>query len=254
MKKWIRFACAGAVLAGMLTASALAADFTASAEHLSELGLFRGSEQGYELDRAPTRGEAAAMLVRLLGAEDEAQAMAYTAPFTDLADWQKPYVQYLYEGRLTNGASATAFEPEGECTAQMYAAFLLRALGYTEAADTLPSYMKLPPVPTTKPLVSRNYRRYRVIRRFLSLAVVAVAYRCTAVYSSRGSLLQPGFCMRTIWIIRLLPCLLQKLSPNMPMNLLRTIHGSLRVLSWIPAGMCSAHASRLARLIRQMNG
>lgn len=134
MKKRIRFACAGAVLAGMLTVSALAADFTASAEHLSELGLFRGSEQGYELDRAPTRGEAAAMLVRLLGAEDEAQAMAYTAPFTDLADWQKPYVQYLYEGGLTNGASATAFEPEGECTAQMYAAFLLRALGYTEAA------------------------------------------------------------------------------------------------------------------------
>ena len=81
MKKWIRFACAGAVLAGMLTASALAADFTASAEHLSELGLFRGSEQGYELDRAPTRGEAAAMLVRLLGAEDVAQSMAYTAPF-----------------------------------------------------------------------------------------------------------------------------------------------------------------------------
>ena len=72
MKKRIRFACAGAVLAGMLTVSALAADFTASAEHLSELGLFRGSEQGYELDRAPTRGEAAAMLVRLLGAEDEA--------------------------------------------------------------------------------------------------------------------------------------------------------------------------------------
>lgn len=114
-------------------------------------------------------------------------------------------------------------------------------------ADILPSYMKLPPVPTTKPLVSRNYRQCRVIRRFLSLAVVAVAYQCTVVYSSRVSLLQPGFCMRTIWIIRLLPCLLQKLSPNMPMNLLRTIHGSLRVLSWIPAGMCSAHASRLAR-------
>ena len=43
-------------------------------------------------------------------------------------------MQYLYENGLTTGATETAFEPEGACSAQMYAAFLLRALGYTEAA------------------------------------------------------------------------------------------------------------------------
>ena len=134
MKKYIRMACAAAVLAGALTVSALAADFTASADHLSELGLFRGTEQGYELDRAPSRAEAAVMLVRLLGAEEEAQQLEYSAPFTDLQGWEQPYVQYLYENGLTTGATATAFEPEGACSAQMYAAFLLRALGYTEAA------------------------------------------------------------------------------------------------------------------------
>ena len=133
MTKWFRLACAGAALSAALTASALAADFTACAELLSDLGLVRGTEQGYELDRAPTRAEAAAMLVRLLGAEEEAQALDYTAPFTDLESWEQPYVQYLYAGGLTTGASATTFEPEQPCTAQMYAAFLLRALGYTEA-------------------------------------------------------------------------------------------------------------------------
>ena len=134
MKKYIRMACAAAVLAGALTVSALAADFTASADHLSELGLFRGTEQGYELDRAPSRAEAAVMLVRLLGAEEEAQQLEYSAPFTDLQGWEQPYVQYLYDNGLTTGATATTFEPEDTCSAQMYTTFLLRALGYSDAA------------------------------------------------------------------------------------------------------------------------
>lgn len=133
MNKWLRLACAGALVAGTLSVCALAADFSASAEHLNDLGLFQGTGNGYALDRAPTRAEAAAMLVRLLGAEDEAQKLVYDAPFIDLADWQKPYVQYLYENGFANGTSATMFSPEQPCTAQMYAAFLLRALGYNEA-------------------------------------------------------------------------------------------------------------------------
>ena len=134
MKKWLRLACTGAVLAGVLTASAFAADGTSCAERLHDMDLFRGTAQGYELDRAPTRAEAAAMLVRLLGAEEQAQALAYTAPYTDLVGWEQPYVQYLYDNGLTNGTSATTFGPTESCSAQMYAAFLLRALGYTEAA------------------------------------------------------------------------------------------------------------------------
>ena len=35
-------------------------------------GLFRGSDKGWELDRQPTRAEAAIMLVRFLGLESEA--------------------------------------------------------------------------------------------------------------------------------------------------------------------------------------
>ena len=75
------------------------------------------------------------MLVRLLGKEVEAKALTYTAPFTDLKGWEKPYVQYLYSNGLANGTNRTTFHPTGKCTAQMYAVFLLRALGYSDTAD-----------------------------------------------------------------------------------------------------------------------
>ncbi|MFR4973557.1 MAG: hypothetical protein ACLUB2_09295, partial [Butyricicoccus pullicaecorum] len=65
------------------------ADYTASADVLYELGLFRGAgvdrfgRPVYELEEPCTRAEAAVMLVRLLGLEEEAKEAAGT-PFTDL--------------------------------------------------------------------------------------------------------------------------------------------------------------------------
>ena len=134
MKRKARMLLAGVLAAASLAMSAGAANYDTCADRLSELGLFRGTETGYELDRAPTRAEAGVMLVRLLGAEEEAQALTYTAPFTDLAGWEAPYVQYLYDNGLTTGATATTFEPNDVCSAQMYTTFLLRALGYSDAA------------------------------------------------------------------------------------------------------------------------
>ena len=134
MKRKMRMVLASVLAVASLAMSAGAASYDNCADRLSDLGLFQGTGDGYELDRAPTRAEAATMLVRLLGAEAEAQKLEYTAPFTDLSDWQKPYVQYLYDNGLTNGATATTFEPEGACSAQMYTTFLLRALGYSDAA------------------------------------------------------------------------------------------------------------------------
>ena len=135
MNKWLRAVCVGAVAAAMLTASAFAANYTNCADSLHEMGLFQGTQNGYDLDRTPTRAEASVMLVRLLGKEAEAKALTYTAPFTDLKGWEKPYVQYLYSNGLANGTNRTTFNPTGKCTAQMYAVFLLRALGYSDTAD-----------------------------------------------------------------------------------------------------------------------
>lgn len=135
MNKWLRAVCVGAAAAAMLTASAFAANYTNCADSLHEMGLFQGTQNGYDLDRTPTRAEAAVMLVRLLGKEAEAKTLTYTAPFTDLKGWEKPYVQYLYSNGLANGTNRTTFHPTGKCTALMYAVFLLRALGYSDTAD-----------------------------------------------------------------------------------------------------------------------
>lgn len=134
MKKPLKLLGLGLATAAMLSIPAFAADFDHCADALNELGLFQGTSTGYDLDRAPTRAEASAMLVRLLGQEEAAQALTYTAPFTDVLDWAKPYVQYLYENGLANGKSETNFGASDPCTAQQYATFLMRALGYSESA------------------------------------------------------------------------------------------------------------------------
>lgn len=112
-------------------------DYTASADVLYQLGLFQGSgtdrfgQPVYELELPCTRAEAAVMLVRLLGLEEEAKNASAT-PFVDLQDWQAPYVNLLYHRGMVKGASYDRFEPESPCTAQMYTAFMLRALGYSD--------------------------------------------------------------------------------------------------------------------------
>jgi len=133
MKKTMKIITIALALISVLAVCAFAADFEAAADSLNELGLFKGTDKGYELDREPTRVEAGVMLVRLLGAEEEALSLSYTAPFTDVYDWAKPYVQYLYDKGLTKGMSETRFGYSEKCTAKMYATFLLRALGYSDS-------------------------------------------------------------------------------------------------------------------------
>lgn len=118
------------------TSTASAASFTSLADDLKEIGMFRGTAAGYELDRQATRIEVAVMVVRLLGQEENAAA-AYEAgtiahPFTDVPGWAGHHVAYLYTNGLANGASATEFGSSDLCSAQMYCAYLLRALGYSD--------------------------------------------------------------------------------------------------------------------------
>lgn len=121
---------------------AFAADATGSADNynyyadtLNELGLFHGAGNGFELESEVTRAQAAAMLVRLLGAEENAQSGNYAHPFADVPDWASPSVAYMYANNLTKGVSDTRFDPDGLCDLRMYSAFLLRALGYEDGND-----------------------------------------------------------------------------------------------------------------------
>lgn len=74
MKKIVKSMVAASMATALLTSAAGAANFTSSADALNKLGLFNGTEKGYELDRVADRAEAATMLVRLMGKEAEAKA------------------------------------------------------------------------------------------------------------------------------------------------------------------------------------
>ena len=135
------------VLAFALLMSTVPAAFAASSEAASaantlySLGLFKGvgtlanGSPNFDLDRVPNRMEAVTLLVRLLGKEALAQSSSWRTPFTDVADWAKPYVGYAYVTGATNGISDTAFGSTNPVTATQYLTFVLRALGYESGKD-----------------------------------------------------------------------------------------------------------------------
>lgn len=112
---------------------------TEAALRLKALGLFHGvgtnpdGSTNFDLARAPSRTEALVMLIRLLGKDAEANGGSWKHPFNDVPRWANEEVGYAWEKGLTKGSSATTFGT-GTASAQMYLTFVLRALGYSDAA------------------------------------------------------------------------------------------------------------------------
>jgi len=108
------------------------------ADILYDLGLFKGSDNGYELSRAATRHEAVIMLIRLLGEEKEALAFdSSDMPFTDVVGWEdgKKYIAYAAHRNYVNGVGDGRFDQYGVASAHMYITLVLRAMGYTDSGD-----------------------------------------------------------------------------------------------------------------------
>ena len=139
MKRFLTILLTTLALTGLLCVTASAATFEGPAGELSAIGMLKGGAGGFALDKAPTRTQAAIMLVRLFGAEKEAIA-AYTAgelecPFTDVDDTAAPFAAWLADKGLASGTSETTFGASNPCTAKAYTIFLLRALGYRDNVD-----------------------------------------------------------------------------------------------------------------------
>jgi hypothetical protein len=123
--------------------NAAAADMSAvaAADTLHSIGLFNGTgttadgSPEFSLDRALTRQESVTMLVRLLGAEQEAKNGTWQTPFTDLDDWAAPYIGYAYANKLAYGRSPTQFDPGAVVTSAEFMTLVLRALGYSSETD-----------------------------------------------------------------------------------------------------------------------
>jgi len=119
-------------LASLPTVTLASASHQREAQILSNLGLFKGSSNGFELDRKPTRAEGAVMMVRLLGKETQARSLNYSHPFVDVPAWASPYVGYMYKFSLTQGSTPTTYSPNDILSAPAYTTFVLRSLGYSD--------------------------------------------------------------------------------------------------------------------------
>jgi len=107
--------------------------YTKYAEALKVMNLFKGTNNGFELDRSAKRVEAIVMLIRILGEESKALVYTGTHPFTDVPSWADRYVAYAYNMGYTLGTTATTFGSDREVTQAQYLTFILRALGYDDS-------------------------------------------------------------------------------------------------------------------------
>ena len=134
-KQLLSLALAGAMLtAAAPHAGAYNQEQKNAADTLYSMGLFYGTDKGFELDRDLTRQEAVAMMVRLSGRETAALSGIYHANFPDVALWATGYVGYAQSVGLVSGYSAKEFGADDTVTAEQYLTFALRALGYSDIA------------------------------------------------------------------------------------------------------------------------
>ncbi len=77
------------------------------------------------------------MFIRVLGEDEQALAWSGTTPFKDIEKGSQAehYVGYAYEKGYTNGYTATSFKPAGAVNAYQYTELVLRAMGYSSAAN-----------------------------------------------------------------------------------------------------------------------
>lgn len=115
------------------TIPSYALDTSPYAEALDILGLFQGTNEGYQLDRVPSRSEILVMIIRLLGKEREAVKASYPHPFKDTS-WDDPYVGYGYKHGIVRGISSDSFGGNREATLKQYCTMLLRVLGYDDSS------------------------------------------------------------------------------------------------------------------------
>lgn len=134
---------AAAVLAALMlltSVSAAPAQEERAAQSLYGLGLFLGTDIGFELSRAPKRSEALVIMIRLLGKEAEALSGGTATPFADIPAWFAPYAAYAWRTGLAQGTGEDAvtgrsmFGTHSDTGRAEFLTFVLRALGYDDTA------------------------------------------------------------------------------------------------------------------------
>ena len=133
MKKILSIVLAVCMLLSCAAVASAASKTTEQkADALYVLGLFKGTNKGYELDKNLTREQGIVMLLRLIGKEAEATSGEHDCPFDDVYEWAEGYIGYAFEQGITLGVSETKFGYGQPLTDAQFLTMLLRALGYTD--------------------------------------------------------------------------------------------------------------------------
>lgn len=137
-------------------------DYTAEAGALSELGLLKGTEKGYELMARPGRVQALAMTIRVLGLEEEALASNYGTQFEDVpaGHWAEKYANYAFVNGIANGTGGCAFSPDQPIKLRDFLLLLQRAMGYQDTPGKYEEEAYLRAWQLGQIQDSVNFRRY----------------------------------------------------------------------------------------------
>lgn len=126
-RKLLSLVCALALTISLLPAAqALEGEGTRAAEALASLGLVTGTGAGYAAEDAATQEQAAALLVRLLGAEKAAKADRRSCSWAGVPAWARSAVNYCAFHDLIDWSE---YHAGGALDAELWCAMLLRALG-----------------------------------------------------------------------------------------------------------------------------
>lgn len=125
-KKFLSVLCVLALMAALLpNAQALEGEGTRAAQTLSALGLVSGTPNGYDTSATATQEQAAALLVRLLGAEQEAAADRRSCGWGNVPHWAQNAVNYCANHALLDQEE---YRPNAAVSAELWCSMLLRAI------------------------------------------------------------------------------------------------------------------------------
>ena len=136
-RKLLALFCALALTVSLVPcAQALEGEGTRAARALSSLNLVSGADRGYDTGGAATQEQAAALLVRMLGAEQAARADRRWCGWKSVPAWARSAVNYCAYYALL---SPEEYAPDSALDADVWCAMLLRALGYGSELGVRPA-------------------------------------------------------------------------------------------------------------------
>ncbi len=102
-----------------------------AADELYIYGLFKGGSNGFDLSGDSTKAQAAIMVVRLFGAEDEVLNGSFLHPFSDVPVWASDYVGYLYQKGIDIAESPTVLGAKN-IDLDEFLVLMIQSLGYED--------------------------------------------------------------------------------------------------------------------------